>query len=71
MTERITPVVDAIVTEAGGFPVDNVGYWKMVPKFGDSEGAMILTVWFKSGGFLEVPDMDATQFASLLLGIPY
>lgn len=61
-----------VVTDFGGFPVDNIAYWKMSRQY-DLRHAdePVLVVWFKTGGFIEMPGVSAEQLASLVYGVPY
>ena len=61
----------AVVTPNGGFMISEISFWKMVPKTGPEGNYQILTVWFKGGGFLEIPDYDSNQFGSFIAGEPY
>lgn len=55
----------------GGFPIDNIAYWKMrsVNMFPGSE--QVLTVNFKTGGFIDLPEITEAQFTSAVYGEPY
>lgn len=61
-----------VSTPYGGFPLDNIGYWKEVAMLTDKgERGTGLMVAFKMGGFIEMPDMTASQFTSLVYGEPF
>lgn len=70
--------VTAFVTEnrfvespAGGFPVNNIAYWKQVGRTShDGTSEMVLVVHFRTGGFLEL-NITPAEFTSLVYGEPY
>jgi hypothetical protein len=55
----------------GGFPSDNIGYWKVVDKLTAEGTSKVLHVQFKSGGFIDLPDITEDQFTSLVFGEPF
>jgi hypothetical protein len=64
--------VEIVATPQGGFPTDNIGYWKEVSMLtGNGERGTGMMVSFKSGGFIEIPGMTAEQFTSLVYGVPF
>jgi hypothetical protein len=56
----------------GGFPMDNIAYWKTHLVL-DPAGQSITTlmVAFKTGGYIDLADIDEAQFTSLVYGEPY
>lgn len=75
MSEQVATVLDGIVRVPGigGFPVDNIAYWKITTvKTGGGEDD-VLHIQFRTGGFLDVPlvVMAEEEFVSLVYGLPY
>lgn len=56
-----------VTTPQGGFPVDNIAYWKEIHTA--SFGKMTV-VHFKTGGFIDL-EMTPDQFTSLVYGEPF
>lgn len=56
----------------GGFSTDNLSYWKM-NSMQTAEGSIpIVSVYFKTGGFIDLPgDIDEDQFTSMVYGEPF
>lgn len=68
---RVETTMPLILTDAGGFPVDNIAYWK-TDKMRTANGAEdILLVQFRTGGFIHIPGMTIPEFNSLVYGEPY
>jgi hypothetical protein len=60
-----------VTTPQGGFPVDNIAYWKEIKgQTGLSTPAIYTVVHFKTGGFIDL-NMTAVQFNSLVYGEPF
>lgn len=60
----------------GGFPVKNINYWKEVKvgpllTYEDKQDHMVLRVFFKSGGQMDLNGVTTEEFGSLIYGIPY
>jgi len=56
-----------VTTPQGGFPVDNIAYWKEVHT---SNLGKMTVVHFKTGGFIDL-EMTPDQFTSLVYGEPF
>lgn len=64
--------VKIVSTPYGGFPIDNLAYWKeirLLTADGDRPNGLIVA--FKSGGYIEMPDVTMEQFQSLVYGEPF
>lgn len=48
----------------GGFPVSNINYWRVFDKLTDTGPVKMLCVYFKEGGFIELPEMSEEDFAA-------
>jgi len=56
----------------GGFSADSLAYWKMNSVQTADGPAPIVSVYFKTGGFIDLPgDIDEAQFTSLVYGEPF
>lgn len=56
------------VPGVGGFPAENISYWKYEQRMTDNGLQPILRVQFKHGGFIELPDMTEENFAEFVFG---
>lgn len=57
------------VSGVGGFPVDNIAYWRMESSYNnDGDKTESLMVYFRTGGFVSIPDMSAEEFATFVYG---
>lgn len=59
------------VPDVGGFSTDNISFWKLNSVTGPKGPAEVLSVYFKTGGFIDLPDVDEAQFTSLVYGEPF
>ncbi len=67
-----TTGVKIVATQYGGFPIDNIAYWKeirMLTSEGERPNGLIVA--FKSGGYIEMPDVSMEEFQSLVYGEPF
>lgn len=56
----------------GGFSADSLAYWKMNSVMTDTGAKPIVSVYFKTGGFIDLPgEIDEAQFTSLVYGEPF
>lgn len=66
---------DGIVSipTVGGFPVDNLAYWKSARKETGDGLETVLHVQFRTGGFIDIPTTILTEegFVSLVYGAPF
>lgn len=62
--------VEIVATSQGGFPVDNIAYWKEVHSLGGPGPKVMTVVHFKTGGFIDL-EMTPDQFTSLVYGEPF
>ena len=67
---RVEVSIPMIVTDQGGFPVDNIAYWKYEKQRTDIGVQDMLVVQFKTGGFVHL-HMTMEDFNSLVFGEPY
>lgn len=71
LVKRETALAIVQLPGVGGFPVDNINYWRM-EKQHTSEGPVdVLTVYFKQGGFIWLDQTSEEEFASLVYGEPF
>jgi hypothetical protein len=56
----------------GGFSTDSLAFWKMNSVVTAEGTKQIVSVYFKTGGFIDLPgDIDEAQFTSLVYGEPF
>lgn len=59
------------VPEVGGFAADNISFWKINTIMEAGGPIKVLSVHFKTGGFIDLPGIDEGQFTSLVYGEPF
>lgn len=59
------------VPDVGGFSIDSISFWKLNSTTGANGPSQVLSVYFKTGGFIDLPDVDEAQFTSLVYGEPF
>lgn len=59
------------VPDVGGFSIDSISFWKVNTVTTALGVGHVLSVYFKTGGFIDLPDIDEAQFTSLVYGEPF
>jgi hypothetical protein len=71
LERRETSNVIVRLPDVGGFPVDNINYWRIEKQHTTDGPVEVLTVYFKQGGFIWLDSITEQEFASLVYGEPF
>lgn len=73
MMEQVIPKTRFVrIPGVGGFSADSLAYWKMNTVIGPKGATPIVSVYFKTGGFIDLPgDIDEALFTSMVYGEPF